>query len=103
MAHFKQKLKTALRPVPGSKVWPDVAMLLLFGTWFFVPTLYMLFHKSDPNEYACSGPGFADFGCTGGWEATVASLVGLVFMFFLFVLFLAPLLRLIHRMKGRSE
>lgn len=101
MAQLKQKLKTVLRPAPDTKVWPDVFLLIFFGTWFFAPVLYMVLHASTSSAGACSGPGFADFGCTGGWAAAVANTLGVAFMLILFGLFLVPLIRLINIWRQR--
>ncbi len=95
MAQFKQKLKTVLCPALDTKLWPDAVLLVFFGTWFFAPVLYMALRTPSPSVSACSGAGFADFGCTGGWAAVVANTIGVAFMPVLFGLFLVPLIRLI--------
>ena len=97
------KIHTLLHPAAGTWGFPDAVFLVVFGAWFFAPLASWLFQKPDPNAYACAGPGFVDFGCTGGWKALVANVGSWAFSLFLFCVFLVALLRLINRRKNRRN
>jgi hypothetical protein len=55
----------------------DVSVLIFFGLWAVTPAYAFLFDRS-PNRYKCSGPGFVDFGCTGGIEAVIAAVIAAI-------------------------
>lgn len=90
-------LRGVLHPKPGDKSWVDVLMLTIFGLWFLAGIISLLPSGSDGN--ACDGPGFADFGCTGGREAVIGNMVFGLFVTFLFSVAAVALLRLINRRR----
>ena len=99
MSRLTLKLQGAIQPKPDSKAWVDIMFLVVFGTWFWAFPLALLPGNPTPDADACHGPGFVDFGCTGGTEAVIANVVALLFGAFLFSVFLVALLRLVNRLK----
>ncbi|HEY9715459.1 MAG TPA: hypothetical protein V6C72_18440, partial [Chroococcales cyanobacterium] len=87
MSKTKQVLTKILKPSARYPWWLDVFWFMVFGFWFWIPLLYDLFTWTspflpihpDPNTYNCGGPGFVDFGCTGGREAIMANIFGITF------------------------
>lgn len=96
------RLKATLQPKPGLlRIVLDVLLVLVCGTWFFGGVAALLFFRPDPDAYACGGPGFADFGCTGGIEAVVGNIIGVIFMACLLGIFLVAFTRLKVRLRDR--
>lgn len=90
------------RPTPGT-AWLDIILLVLSGSILGAILFGLLSDTSSDSEYSCGGPGPADFGCTGGWEALLAwILVALQILFFAF-LFAIAASRLISRIKNRAD
>ncbi len=99
MSKMAPGFRSLLRPSANTNPWPDVVVLLVFGTWLFTPLFIWLFGNRELDKYPCSGPGFADFGCVGGWEAVVSSVISIIFVLFTLSVILVALNRLLYRMK----
>ena len=91
-----------LKPTPRT-AWLDVLLLALSGAILGV-VLYGLFggDSSEPG-YACGGPGPADFGCMGGWEAVAAGILGVLQVLFFVLLFVVAASRLLFRIKSKTN
>lgn len=92
------------KPKPGIlRITLDTLGVFVFGGWFFGGIAAVIFTKPDPNVPPCAGPGFADFGCVGGREAVIGSIIYGIFMAGIFILFLIFLMRLVYRLRGRNN
>ena len=103
MSLISRRFKSVLKPAADTKPWFDGVVLVIFGSWFFAPIIVWLVRKPDPNAYKCGGPGFADFGCTGGTDAVIANTGAAIFMCFLFLAFFVAFIRLVNRWRGRKH
>lgn len=103
MTKADHRLKQLLYPGSETNPWIgvtfEVLLLIIFGAWALIPAYFWLFVKPDPNAYACSGPGPADSGCTGGTDAVVAGMISAIVWLIVFSIFLLALIRLINRMR----
>jgi hypothetical protein len=97
MSRLTLKFKRVLHPQPDSSAWLDILMLVIFGPWFLVGVFALLFSGPQTVEQACSGPGFADFGCMGGWEATIVTIINTVLMVTLAATITVSTMRLVNR------
>ena len=107
MQSLKRKLERLLKP-RKSGAWKDILLLVVFVPWSLGGIVNLgygiynfFFGARVTTEVACHGPGFADFGCTGGWEAIVANTVGVMFELFILGTSIIVVVRLINRSKGQ--
>lgn len=99
MSKMATRFRPLLRPAANTSPWSDVIVLVVFGPWLFTPLFIWLFGNREPDQYPCSGPAFVDFGCAGGWEAAVSSVISIIFVLFALSVILVALNRLLYRMK----
>jgi hypothetical protein len=99
-----KKLGRVLNPQPAEKAWFDLIMLVVFGAWLYSAAAqpWLPLHP-QLDMYSCAGPGFVDFGCTGGQEAIIANIVHALFTLFLLAVVIIAVARLTNRRKGGNN
>jgi hypothetical protein len=84
---------------PGAKLWVDVLLLILFGVWSLLFLLPWFLGDTNAGSYVCSGPGPADFGCMGGWEAVAAGSIRVLSTLVPLGIFLIAICRIVNRSR----
>jgi hypothetical protein len=104
MPRAASNVKRILHPRPLSKPWGEVILLIFFGPWFMAGVYTLFFVKPNPNPYyACTGPGFSDYGCAGGREATIVEIVNAMLTLFLLAICTVIVLRLVNRKQTQKR
>ena len=101
MSRVASTLKGVLYPKSRKGEWIDISILAIFGTWFLAGITGIIYTLlfAKPDAYACGGPGFADYGCTGGSEAVIASVANVIFLLLLLTISVVSLKRITNRKK----
>lgn len=108
VAKLGSRIKRVLHPEketePKVGLTFDLLLVIFFGAWALIPVYFWLFDRSDPNlADACGGPGWADFGCAGGTDSVIMTVINVIVWFVVLAIFLVALARITNRWDNFRE